>query len=616
MKQSAILLTLVIALAGCTHFQHFAVDKEGGKELVWVGSDQELKKLSDPEELKRRQDEAQKDFKPPESIESASHICNLVRAAISGKDIQTASLLENSPAELERPYGGWVFVSVYGEKAKLFRSAAKGKNAAEAALKAIRKLAAEMRGKLPAKVESLPVKVDFTETLLAVETPGAARQAFIPGVDGLWLLPESRGEYRLPAEMMAFSPATITDLALYFSILPRSDAIRRFRTRAFLQAEEGHKPIALTRSLPPVPEVSAAALKERIGAACEYLARGQREDGSYDYLYAAHRDKSIKSKEESMVRHVASAAVMVLGAEALERREFADSAARCFDFVLGKVRSEKGLAYLLKKGEGTLGGSGLLAWGLSHYRRVTGNKEYDQTARAAADFVLMMQKPEGTFFNYYDPVSKKPIDRPARFYQGEACLGLYWYYKVYGDKKYLDAAIRAAAALSRMRNKQLRKGALSLDAWLMQAARFLYPHASEKDKKEMLTAVEKMAQIMVEAQRKTKKTAGYEDMIGSFRSATQELPSGPGTAAMCEGLAAACQLIDSLGRPADKIKAALLKAARFQLRHQFEDENTYYLPNPGRAKGAIRATLTDSTVRIDHVQHTVGVWLQLLKILE
>jgi hypothetical protein len=520
-----------------------------------------------------------------------------------------------APDELRQPYDGWVFVSVYGSKAKLFRSAGKDKNITEGAFKAIKALINQVKDQFAGNADSLPVVVQFTEVMLPEELPSAARHNFLPGVDGIWMMPESRGEYRLPGEIMAFSPATSTDIALYFSILPNADTLRRFRTKAFLQMKANEEPVELTRSLPPAPQISRKLLEERIAGGCEYLLRNQREDGSYKYLYAANRDKFLQVEEESLVRQTACAASMALAGERLKKPEFVESAGRCLDFIKTKIRRENNAAYLLKKGEGTLGGSAILAWAISHYARASGKDKHDGIAWEAANFLLGMQKPDGTFYNYFDPAKGEPIDRPARYYQGEACLGLYWYYNFYGEKKCLDAALRATHELSRRRNKELKEGAPSLDAWLMQAVRYLYPHANDEQKKEMLEAVTQMADMMVEAQR-SEETAGYPDLAGSFRSATQELPSGPGTAAMCEGLAAACQLFKETGKPFEKYKTALVNSASFQLRHQFWDASMYFLPNPARARGSVKGTLTDNQVRIDHVQHSAGAWLQLLDILE
>lgn len=615
MKRIGILLALVLFVAACATDQKPVVVSEREGHIDMPASPDNGGIVGDPWVPEQAEKEKERVFEFIVSPESAAFLCQHIRNAISSSGIDSKGYLDKVPGELKKHFDGCVFVSVYGNKAKLFKSAAKDKSIAGAALAAMQKLAIETKGELPEQTSDLPVKVDITETLLPIEMPGAARRAFIPGVDGLWLLPESRAEYRLPSELLPFSPTTSTDIALYFNILPKSDTVRRFRTRAFLQIREDEEPVELTRSLPSAAKVDAESLRERITAACDYLVRSQREDGSYFYLYAAHRDRPGKAEEESMVRHVAVAGIMVLAGEELQRKEFTDSAARCFEFVKGKLRRKDGKAFLLKKGEGTLGGSGLLAWALSNYRRVSGIEKYDQIAREAADFLMAMQKPDGTFYNYYDPLSGEPIDRPARFYQGEACLGLYWYCDVYKDRKYLDAAVRAAGALSQIRSEQISKGSPTLDAWLMQSVRFLYRHADKEQKSVMLGVIEKMANTMVEAQR-TAQTASYRDLAGSFRSATQELPSGPGTAAMCEGLAAVYHLLDSLGRPAAKIRDTLINAASFQLKHQFWGANMYYLPNPDKALGGIRATLTNSEIRIDHVQHTVGVWLELLKALE
>jgi hypothetical protein len=616
LKRLVILAFLCVFFIGCIRERRLSVDKTIDKELVWVGSEREMRKLSDPAELKRRQEEARKDFNPPKTIESALYVCNAVRSVISGKDFDSATFLSNAPDELKKEYNGNVFLSVYGKRAKLFKTTAKEKNACEAALKAIKKLASITRGKLPQQTDSLAVKVEFAEKMLAAETFGAARQVFMQGVDGLLLLPESRGEYRLPAELMAFSPADKADIALYFTMLPQADTLRRFRTIAFLQNTANETPLKLIRSLPQIPEISAKILKERIAAACEYLIRNQREDGSYAYLYAANRDKFLKLPEESMVRHIATTAMLIIIGERFERKDFIDSATKSLAWIQKKTIHEKNHAYTLKEDQGSLGGAGVLTWALSHYRRVTGNTQYDQTARKAADFILFMQKPDATFCTFYDPVTMKPIDKPIRYSEGEACLGLYWYHKVYGGQKYLDAVIKGATAISERIIKQFALGSHPVDAWLMQTVRFLYPLADEKQQEKMLSAVTKMAQVMVDAQRTTAESAGYPDLVGVFSGLSLELPSGPASAALCEGLAATCLLLESIEKPAEEIRATLLRAAQSHLRHQLWKENMYFLPNPSRASGGVKSTLTDNQVRIDHVQHTAGVWLQILDLLE
>ncbi len=559
-------------------------------------------------------------YKPPESAQSVQYICHAVRTAISGREIDSETFYKNAPKELKEPYTGFVFLSVYGKKARLFKSAARAENAARGSLAALAALQKQVSGKLPADTDKLAVKVDFTKTEFPLERSETAQSAFLPGIDGLLLdLPQSRknlklSEFRLPAEILTRAPATRADIMLYFYMLEGSGTRRRFRTKAFLQTKAGEHPVALTRSLPPGPPATARVLKERIVGACDYLMRNQRKDGSYPYLYAANRDRFPDAPKESAVRQVATASMMILAGEALSRDDFISSAERHLDYMRRQLKRKNKMAYFLHQGEATLGGSAILAWTLCNYRRVTGKAKYDQLAREAVDFVMFLQKQDGSFHNFYKPELEAPINKASRYYPGEACLALYWFHKVYGGREYLDAALRGATALSRRLNEQLSRGTNVVDAWLMQSVRFLYPHAGEKQKEQMLAAVERMSNVMVRAQR-TEETTGQPDLAGSFRSAAPVLPGGPGGAALCEGLAATYFLLKSLGKPAETIRNTLLNAAAFQLKHQYWDANMYFLPNPGRARGGISGTLIDCLVRVDHVQHTVVLFLELLKIL-
>jgi len=603
-----ILAAVAIIACGCGAGRGVpSIEKNGGVPAF---------RSANPETLRRMQYESRLKYELSVSPESVRYICDSFRKKMSGIDIGQQGFVENAPAELKKPYSGWVFVSAYGKKGKSLKAAAKGENAAEASLKAIRKIALQdKKKKLYANDDNLFVKMDFTEEMLSVGRLESARQLIVPGVHGIWLLPESREEYRLPSDMLVFSPADTTDLSIYFSILPEADSARLFRTKAFLQSSEGKEPVKLVRGLPPVPEITPVFLRQRVAAACEYLLRNQRDDGSYKYLYAANRDKDLKVDEESIVRHTAACAVMFMTGEELGRKDFIESGEKSLVRVMEQAHRHNGLVYLTKHGKGALGGSGLLLWAVSRCRSASGKDTYDKIAGEAADFILALRKPDGTFYNFFDPASGKPLDKPALYYQGEACYGLYWHYEAFGGQKYLDAALAAATALSKHILRQFDAGAYPLDAWLMQAVRPLYFLASPEQKKIMLEACVRMADAMVKAVR-TEKTAIHPDLAGSFRSSAQELPAGPGTAAMCEGLNEICLLLKEIGEPGGKIMETLLRSTEFQLRHQFWGDNMYFLPNPERAKGGVKGTLLDNKIRIDHVQHSVGSWLGLLKLME
>jgi hypothetical protein len=603
---------LLVMLAGCAGERRLVVVPTGDVKPASISASAQgpagLAGAVRPEHPEIYEEEV---FSPPSEAESIKYVFRIVREVVSGKPVAPAESVESAPEELKSPYEGHVFLSAYGERAKLFKAAGKGGSAIEAVLNAAAGLAKAAKGKLPEDISSLPVVVDFTETLLPAEPPGEAQRRFLPGIDGLWL----DKDYRLPAEILTYSPSRRAGIALYFSLMPDVELFRRFRTKSFLQMKEGGKALALTRSLPPVPEASPELLNERVIAACEYLKRIQDKDGSYAYVYSTARDRFPRFTEESLVRHAGVTAMMAIAGRALGRQDFIESASRSFTWLQARLQRQNGKAYLLKEGEGTLGSGALLAWAACAYRQATGSDKYDQIAHEAVNFILHLQKPDGLFYGFYDPVSEKPVERHSHYYPGEACLALCWYHKVYGGQKYLDAALKGAEALCRFHDRTPATGAEAIDAWLMQAAPLLYPHASEEQRALMTATCRRMADLMTTSQL-TKQNAEYPDLVGAFGGTAASPPSGPGAAALCEGLAGAYQLFKAAGKPDDKLRQTLVNAAHFQLRHQYWEGNTYFLPNPERARGGITGTLIDNEVRIDHVQHTIGIWLQLMNMLK
>jgi hypothetical protein len=79
-----------------------------------------------------------------------------------------------------------------------------------------------------------------------------------------------------------------------------------------------------------------------------------------------------------------------------------------------------------------------------------------------------------------------------------------------------------------------------------------------------------------------------------------------------EGVLEAYDLARQTGdreRAARYQRAALL-GALFTLRLQFTRENAYYIAHADRVLGAFRASLADSTLRIDHTQHALNSLLK------
>jgi hypothetical protein len=101
----------------------------------------------------------------------------------------------------------------------------------------------------------------------------------------------------------------------------------------------------------------------------------------------------------------------------------------------------------------------------------------------------------------------------------------------------------------------------------------------------------------------------YPDYVGGYRAF--RVP-GVTSATYNEGVLEAYDLARRVGdreRAARYQRAALL-GALFTLRLQFTRENTHCIPHAERVLGAFRASLADSTLRIDHTQHAMNSLLK------
>src|SRR5690606_7460370 len=69
---------------------------------------------------------------------------------------------------------------------------------------------------------------------------------------------------------------------------------------------------------------------------------------------------------------------------------------------------------------------------------------FDDLTRTLAEWILYMQRPDGSFRHRYDVAAAQP-DESAHllYYSGEAALALARMHAVFGDARYRDAAERA-----------------------------------------------------------------------------------------------------------------------------------------------------------------------------
>jgi hypothetical protein len=196
----------------------------------------------------------------------------------------------------------------------------------------------------------------------------------------------------------------------------------------------------------------------------------------------------------------------------------------------------------------------------------------------------------------------------SRYYPGEAILACLRIQPFDPEGPWLDAAARGARWLIEVRDAGVPTKELTHDHWLLYGLRELLRHRPDelyRGHAERITTAILTSQNL--------RGLLEPDWCGSWYTPPRSTP----TATRSEGLMCAWEIAVDAGDQAraDRIKAALGEAIRFQLRTQVRPESALHLKSPWRALGGFRKSLTDYEIRIDYVQHNLSALLGFRRIL-
>jgi hypothetical protein len=555
---------------------------------------------------------------------TALHLARAVtEATIAGRPLPAAI-----PAELMAlGTNGPVFVTLYGperagrthpEIGRWFPAGGEPpRSLGEALRSAAEDLGRRARTSGTSRVEILKVDVAGPSRRLWLSSPWYLGAALDPGVDGVLGTRNGMRAFRLPAWPIerGGAPADVArELAREVGGQP---SLESYRTTSFVEGppdEPGALPVfrgnVLTR------EVSPSLLRRSLHDAARYLARSIDADGRYCYSYLVREDRC--DEEYNVLRHAGTTYSLYQLYALFGDPDLLDAAERATGWLRAQIRTVDGdpsRAFVLEGDQAKLGGAGLAVLNLV---------ERERTVKDGHDRILLgqlgaqivgQQRADGYWPSLYAWRPSVPVPQwNSIYYPGEALLALVRLDRLYPDPRYRAAALRGAEFLVERRWKW---ASLELfvppDAWLAQALAELdavAPRAWLRDYAIRIVEVTELTML--------RRSEGIAPDLEGGPASGFAFPGVAPAGSRNEATTAVWRMARRRGEraEAERLRNLAMATARFALSQQFRPANSYFLPDPARARGGFRGHAADGAIRIDYVQHNATGLLGLLAILE
>jgi hypothetical protein len=452
---------------------------------------------------------------------------------------------------------------------------------------------------------------------LWLKTPSYLELVLRRGHDGLLAQRGSEQAFVLPAQPLEQGTRWKILVAELERLSGSTGKLSSFRTRSFVEGpptQPGPWPVFRGNVLSE--PVAAPALRQSLLDAARYLVRSIGPDGRYCYVYSAREDRC--EQDYNLLRHTGTTYSLYQLAGLFRLPELLGPAERTTEWLRAQTREVEGdptRAYLLEGDTAKLGAAGLAVLALVEREQVLRDGRDRELLAKLGRFLVSQQNSDGYFQSFFR--WRADLDVPAHnsiYYPGEALLALVRFYRMAPDPSLLDAATRGAGFLV---HRRWRWGGMELfvppDAWLGQAL-------AELDTLTQADWLRDYAYRIVEVtdlSMLTDSDGASPDLVGGPASG----PIFPGVTpagARNEATTAVWKMARRRGEVehAARLRELALLSARFQLSQQFRANNSYFLPEPLRARGGFRATAVDHRIRIDYVQHNVTGLLGVLEMLE
>lgn len=517
---------------------------------------------------------------------------------------------------------------------------------------------------------ALEVEIFHDHGLLADRSVPFLWRAIEPGVFGAIMEQPKKYRYQLPSTSVYASREGVEDYLATVSKEAdlgedgwsrRDIKMTRFRTVHFREARPGGDVVRLYRGIPPVGEEvqTRTAYTKALTLAADWLVDNQKPDGQFMYSYFPETDRD--PNQRNIVRHGLAAYGLAMAYEYDHRESTRAASQRALELMFENTRFGEGppapdgstgpatewqgkriprtmayVRYTDADKNGPIGKMGTVAAAVFTLTQLASSAgtpmspEWRRHLDGYGEFLLFMQKDDGSFHHYYCTSDHSYYGTETTIYPGEILLAISRLYGATGDEKYAEAFDRGTRfydrwwqSVSRQRlpdgtyTDPVRVDLVQFVPWISMAMADMYPRivaANARRAREYARfGIDASVWIADEYQFDDARSF-FPDYLGGYYKMATELPAMHGCV-YTEGTAAAYQLARLVG---DRRRAKLHRATILGCRYAIQQIVTpgvsdFWMPNPRRARGGVRYSLNGNKLRIDYSYHSMSAIYQALK---
>jgi hypothetical protein len=443
--------------------------------------------------------------------------------------------------------------------------------------------------------------------LLAAKKPSAALSDFAMGVDV--------DRIRMLVAMRANHKTGVAKHQLW-----------RFRTDTFverpLERRQAGPPLQLYRGVPAAPKINAQVLRDAALDGGRFLIAHLAPNGRYIYEHdlANGTQTDPKGPTYSMPRHAGTTYFLAELYRITKEEWLREPIERAFAHLAELMKNGKCTRTLddgtpidcvMDRTEKTasLGSTALTVVALAEYQRATGDKRYLETTTKLANFILWMQRPDGSFRHRYVAAEKR-VDDEAQdlYYSGEAALAMARMHVITGEQKYATSAEKALDWLVDWYDFFMGGFFYGEEHWTCIASEAAYPAVKNPAYKDFCHGY---GAFLRQQQGEVGEHPDEDDIAGAYNFTPFLMPYNTPAGSRTEAMISAYLLGRHHGTPDADVRAQIEAALQYVIGQQIRPDNDFNVVHASRsAIGAVPASPIDRNVRIDFVQHVCSAFIR------